>query len=58
MVEPILPVHQAAKDGDIAALRKTSKRELHRVDFDGWTAAHWCAWRGNSEALEVVLSRG
>lgn len=58
MEEPTFPVHQAAKDADVAVLKKSSKKELQREDLDGWTATHWCAWRGNIEALEVVLSRG
>lgn len=58
MNDPILPVHQAARDGDVVALKKISKKELHRTDADGWTAAHWCAWRGSADALEMVLNRG
>ena len=58
MNDAILPVHQAARDGNIAALKKAKKSELHLADGDGWTAVHWCAWRGNQEALEMVLSRG
>ena len=55
---PILSIHQAAKDGNIGILKKASKKDLNRGDMDGWTAAHWVAWNGNTEAVKTVISKG
>lgn len=51
-------IHQAAKDGNITVLKKTPRKDLNRGDEDGWTAMHWTAWNGNTEALKAVISRG
>lgn len=51
-------VQQAAKDGNIAALKKASKKELNRRGEDGWTAVHWAAWSGHPEALNTILDKG
>ena len=52
------PIHHAAKEGDIAVLRKASKKELHREDSDGWIPLHWAAWKGNLEAIKTILTKG
>ena len=52
------PVHQAAKDGNVALLKKFSKKELNRGDDEGWTPVHWAAWKGNPDTLRVILDKG
>lgn len=52
------PIHQAAKDGEVAILSKASKKDLNQTDVDGWTSVHWCAWTGHPEPLETVLKKG
>ena len=52
------PIHLAAKEGDIAVLKKASKKELHREDKDGWIPLHWAAWKGNLEAIKTILTKG
>ena len=51
-------VHQAAKDGNTAVLKKASKKELNRRGEDGWTAVHWAAWSGHPDALNTILDKG
>lgn len=51
-------IHQAAKDGDVSVLKRAAKKDLNKGDEDGWTAVHWVAWNGNSEALKTVISKG
>lgn len=60
MADPPTPasVHQAAKEGDLAQLRKATKKELNQGDDDGWTPTHWAAWNGSKEALRVILAKG
>ena len=52
------PIHRAAREGDIAVLKKASKKELHREDKDGWIPLHWAAWKGNLEAIKTILTKG
>ena len=57
--DPVHPIHQAAKDGNLEVLRRSGKKDLNKQDSDdGWTPVHWCSWRGDAEALSIVLSRG
>ena len=49
---------QAAKDGNVAVLKRSSKKDLNRAGEDGWTAVHWAAWNGNSELVQVILDKG
>lgn len=54
----VFATHQAAKEGNIAVLKKSAKKDLNRRDEDGWTAMHWAAWSGNTEALKTIISKG
>ncbi len=54
----IFSIHQAAKEGHVAWLKKASKKDLNKGDGDGWTAVHYCAWNGNLSCLGVVIERG
>ena len=60
MSHPPIPneIHQAAKDGNAALLKKTSKKDLNRPGEDGWTAVHWAAWNGSPDSLLVILDKG
>ena len=51
-------IPQAAKEGDVAVLKKSSKKELNKPGEDGWTAVHWAAWNGNAELLQVIMDKG
>ena len=51
-------IHQAAKDGNAAVLKKASKKDLNRPGEDGWTAVHWAAWNGHPGSLHVILDKG
>lgn len=51
-------VHQAAKEGNVAVLKKASKKDLNIPDEEGWTALHWASWNGSTVAIETVISRG
>lgn len=51
-------IHQAAKDGNTAVLKKASKKELNRPGEDGWTAVHWAAWSGHPESLRIIMDKG
>jgi len=50
--------HKAAKEGDVAVLKKASKKDLYREDKDGWIPLHWAAWKGNLEAVRTMLMKG
>lgn len=50
--------HDAARDGDVALLKKAAKRDVKREDGDGMTALHWVAWHGSVEAADVLLEKG
>lgn len=54
----LFTVHQAAKEGHVAWLKKASKKDLCRGDGDGWTAAHWGAWNGGVTPMETIIHRG
>lgn len=52
------PFHTAAKEGDMAVLKKASKKDLYKEDKDGWIPLHWASWVGNLEAMRIVLAKG
>ena len=52
------PIHHAAKEGDVAVLKKASKKDLYREDKDGWMPLHWAALKGNLEAIKTILAKG
>ena len=53
-----MPIHHAAKEGDVAVLKKASKKDFYREDNDGWMPLHWAAWKGNVEAIKTILTKG
>ncbi|XP_068610733.1 pre-mRNA splicing regulator USH1G-like [Brachionichthys hirsutus] len=50
--------HRAARDGYLAALKEATRKELNAPDEDGMTPTLWAAYRGNLEALRLVVGRG
>ncbi len=54
----LFSIHQAAKEGHVAWLKKASKKDLNKGDGDGWTAMHWGAWNGNTASLQTIIDRG
>ncbi|HXE75191.1 MAG TPA: ankyrin repeat domain-containing protein [Candidatus Xenobia bacterium] len=52
---------RAAKKGDLAALCKLLKADpslVHARDKEGSTPLHWAAWRGQVEAVRLLLEAG
>lgn len=54
----LFAVHQAAKEGNVAVLKKASKKDVNVPDEEGWTALHWAAWNGSTVAMEIIVSKG
>ena len=54
----LFPIHQAAKEGNVAVLKKASKKDINKADDDGWTVMHWAGWSGNTEALKIAIAKG
>lgn len=54
------PVADAARSGDLAALRELLERgeDVDVGHGDGMTALHWAAYRGDSEMLALLLEAG
>ncbi len=54
-------LHQAISSGDkdlmIKILHPSSKCDLTKTDFDGWTALHWAAFRNQPALIELLLER-
>ncbi len=57
---PTLPLVEAAKNADAAALRALLKgrNDVNVAGPDGTTALHWAAYRGDAEAVELLLGAG
>ena len=50
--------HYAAKIANIDALRKATEKDLNKRDEDGRTPTHWAAFKGNINALILIVSKG
>lgn len=50
--------HKAARDGNLAALREATRKDLNAPDEDGMTPTLWAAYHGNLEALRLIVARG
>ena len=54
----LVAVHQAAKEGNMAVLKRASKKDMNVPDEEGWTALHWASWNGSTTAMEIIVSKG
>ncbi|XP_072040090.1 ankyrin repeat domain-containing protein 10-like isoform X3 [Amphiura filiformis] len=56
------PVHRACRDGDhnaLSSMLSHGKQDLYIEDqFYGWTPAHWAAYYGKLECLQMLISCG
>lgn len=50
--------HYAAKIANIEVIRKASENDLNKRDEDGRTPTHWAAFKGNINALILIVSKG
>ena len=54
-------LHQAVSSGDkdlvIKILHPSSRCDLMKTDFDGWTALHWACFRNQPEIIELLFER-
>lgn len=50
--------HKAARDGNQAALKEATRKDLNAPDEDGMTPTLWAAYHGNLEALRLIVARG
>lgn len=50
--------HKAARDGNLAALKEATRKDLNAPDEDGMTPTLWAAYHGNLEALRLIVARG
>uniref|UniRef100_A0A8C2YX52 USH1 protein network component sans n=1 Tax=Cyclopterus lumpus TaxID=8103 RepID=A0A8C2YX52_CYCLU len=50
--------HRAARDGYLDALKDATRKELNAPDEDGMTPTLWAAYRGNLDALRLIVGRG
>ena len=51
-------VHNAARDGYLDILKRTTRRDCNDKDEDGMTPVAWAAYKGNLEALRLLVGRG
>lgn len=60
LAPPDTPVADAARDGDIEAVRALVRAgaDVNAAQGDGMTALHWAAERGSVELAEVLLHAG
>jgi ankyrin repeat protein len=50
--------HYAAKISNIETLKKATEKDLNKRDDDGRTPTHWAAFKGNINALILIISKG
>ncbi|KAK8735302.1 hypothetical protein OTU49_005611 [Cherax quadricarinatus] len=50
--------HRAAKDGYLEVLKESTRRDCNQPDEDGLTPTLWAAYKGNLEALRLIVGRG
>ena len=50
--------HKAAQDGYLDLLQEASRRDADNPDEDGRTPVLWAAFRGNLDALRLLVGRG
>ncbi len=50
--------HYAAKISDIDTLKKATEKDLNKRDDDGRTPTHWAAFKGNINALTLIIKKG
>ena len=50
--------HYAAKIANIDVLKKATEGDLNKRDEDGRTPTHWAAFKGNINALILIVSKG
>ena len=50
--------HYAAKIANVDLLKKATQRDLNKRDEDGRTPTHWASFKGNINALILIISKG
>lgn len=48
----------AAREGNVAILKRCSKKDTNKLDADGMSPVHWAALHGKIEALKVLIAKG